>query len=132
MKVTELIKQSEGRRLEFKAKLPAVSDIAKTIVAFANDAGGEMFIGIRNEPRELVGVKEDTLIRLEEQISNIIHDHCYPVIIPDISVHTIEGAHLIRVQVYRGSNLPYFLKEKGKTKGTYIRVGSTAGVTAGA
>ena len=125
MKVTELIKQSEGRRLEFKAKLPAVSDIAKTIVAFANDAGGELFIGIRDEPRELVGIKEDSLIRLEEQISNIIHDHCYPVIIPDISVHTIEGAYLIRVQVYRGSNLPYFLKEKGKTKGTYIRVGST-------
>jgi ATP-dependent DNA helicase RecG len=125
MKITELIIQPEGRRLEFKAKLPAVSDIAKTIVAFANDAGGELFIGIRNEPRELVGVKEDSLIRLEEQISNIIHDHCYPVIIPDISLQTIEGAHLIRVQVYRGSNLPYFLKEKGKTKGTYIRVGST-------
>lgn len=74
MKIAELIKQPEGRRHEFKAKLPAVSDIAKTIVAFANDAGGELFIGIRNEPRELVGVKEDTLIRLEEQISNIIHD----------------------------------------------------------
>jgi len=125
MKITELIIQPEGRRLEFKAKLPAVSDIARTIVAFANDAGGELFIGIRNEPRELVGVKEDSLIKLEKQISNIIHDHCYPVIIPDISIHTIEGAHLIRVQVYRGSNLPYFLREKGKKKGTYVRVGST-------
>jgi ATP-dependent DNA helicase RecG len=68
MKITELIIQPEGRRLEFKAKMPAISDIAKTIVAFANDAGGELFIGIRNEPRELVGVKEDSLIRLEEQI----------------------------------------------------------------
>jgi predicted HTH transcriptional regulator len=29
------------------------------------------------------------------------------------------------VQVYRGSNLPYYFKEKGKNKGTYIRVGST-------
>jgi ATP-dependent DNA helicase RecG len=125
MKIAELIKQPEGRRLEFKAKMPAVTDIAKTIVAFANDAGGELFIGIRNEPRELVGVKEDSLIKLEEQISNIIHDHCWPVIIPDISFHTIEDDHLIRIQIYRGSNLPYFLKEKGKTKGTYIRVGST-------
>jgi ATP-dependent DNA helicase RecG len=125
MKIAELIKQPEGRRLEFKAKMPAVADIAKTIVAFANDAGGELFIGIRNEPRELVGVKEDSLIKLEEQISNIIHDHCWPVIIPDISFHTIEDDHLIRIQIYRGSNLPYFLKEKGKTKGTYIRVGST-------
>ena len=38
MKIAELIKQPEGRRLEFKAKMPAVADIAKTIVAFANDA----------------------------------------------------------------------------------------------
>jgi len=38
MKIAELIKQHEGRRLEFKAKMPAVADIAKTIVAFANDA----------------------------------------------------------------------------------------------
>lgn len=31
--------------------------LPKTIVAFANDAGGELFIGIRNEPREVVGVR---------------------------------------------------------------------------
>ena len=125
MKIAELIKQPEGRRLEFKAKLPSPSDIAKTIVAFANDAGGELILGVRNEPRELVGLKEDLLIKTEEHISNIIHDHCYPLIIPDISFLTIDGAHLIKVQVYRGSNVPYYLKEYGKTKGTYIRVGST-------
>ena len=34
MKIAELIKQPEGRRLEFKAKMPAVADIAKTIVAY--------------------------------------------------------------------------------------------------
>ena len=48
MKISELIIQPEGRRLEFKAKLPAVSDITKTIVAFANDAGAGLSIGIRN------------------------------------------------------------------------------------
>ena len=38
MKITELIYQPEGRRLEFKESLPTVADLAKTIVAFANDA----------------------------------------------------------------------------------------------
>jgi predicted HTH transcriptional regulator len=125
MKITELMRQPEGRRLEFKVKLPSPSDIAKTIVAFANDAGGELILGVRNEPRELVGLKEDLLIKTEEHISRIVHDYCYPVIIPDISFLTVDGAHLIKVQVYKGSNLPYYLKESGKTKGTYIRVGST-------
>ena len=50
-----IIRQPEGRRLEFKETLPTSADLAKTFVAFANDAGGELFIGIRNEPREVVG-----------------------------------------------------------------------------
>ena len=125
MKITELIHQPEGRRIEFKESLPTVADLAKTIVAFANDAGGELFIGITNEPREITGIAEDDVMTLEEQISNLIHDHCHPVIIPEISFHGIEGKRFIKVQIYRGSNLPYYLKSKGKVAGTYIRVGST-------
>ncbi|WP_076792239.1 RNA-binding domain-containing protein [Chlorobium sp. KB01] len=125
MKITELIQQPEGRRVEFKETLPTVSDLAKTIVAFANDAGGDLFIGIKNEPREITGISEDEVMLLEEQISNLIHDHCYPVIIPEISFHGMEGRRFIKVRIYRGSNLPYYLKSKGKQAGTYIRVGSS-------
>jgi predicted HTH transcriptional regulator len=125
MKITELIHQPEGRRIEVKESLPTVSDLAKTIVAFANDAGGELFIGIKNEPREITGIAEDEVMALEEQISNLIHAYCYPIIIPEISFHGIEGRRFIKVQIYRGSNLPYYLKSKGKVAGTYIRVGST-------
>ena len=73
MKINELIKQPEGRRLEFKESLPTSADLTKAIVAFANDAGGELLIGIKNEPRELVGIPENELMQLEEQISNLIH-----------------------------------------------------------
>lgn len=48
MSINELINQSEGRRLEFKGELPTNSDLAKTVVAFANDAGGEIYIGIND------------------------------------------------------------------------------------
>ena len=123
--IRELIHQPEGRRVEFKESLPTVSDLAKTIVAFANDAGGDLFIGIKNEPREITGIAEDDVMALKEQISNLIHDHCYPVIIPDISFHGIDGNRFIKVQIYRGSNLPYYLRSKGKLAGTYIRVGSS-------
>lgn len=125
MKINDIIQQPEGRRLEFKQRLPAVADLAKTIVAFANDAGGELFIGIRNEPREVTGIPEDNLFKLEEKISNLIHDSCYPVIVPDISFHGDTGARFIRVKIFRGSNFPYYLKKKGKAAGTFIRVGST-------
>lgn len=56
MKITEFIERAEGRRLEYKQEMPVVFDLAKTIVAFANDAGGDLYIGVSNNPRELVGI----------------------------------------------------------------------------
>lgn len=125
MTLSEIIWQPEGRRLEFKESLPKVSELAKTIVAFANDAGGELYLGVSNQPRKLTGLPEDDLLKLEEQISNLIFEHCSPVILPEIIFLTSENKHLIRIKIHRGNNLPYFLKKKGKLEGTYIRVGST-------
>jgi len=124
MKIDELIKQPEGRRLEFKETLPSKSDLCKTIVAFANDAGGELFIGIKNQPREVIGVPEEQLLEIEEKISNIVHDNCYPLIVPEIFFVNYEGKHIVVVKVFKGSNPPYYIKNKGREEGTYIRAGS--------
>ena len=124
MNIKDIIKQPEGRRLEFKEVLPEKADLAKTIIAFANDAGGELFIGIKNDPREITGIPEEDLMPIEEQVSNIVFDRCYPTILPEITFLTDENKHIIRVTIYRGSMPPYYLKDKGKLKGTFIRVGS--------
>lgn len=125
MNLKETIQQPEGRRLEFKVELPAKADLAKTIVAFSNDAGGVLYIGVQNEPRVIIGVDEDQLMSIEEQVSNLIFDNCSPVILPEISFVNIDGLYLVKVEISRGNNLPYFLKSKGRKEGTYIRVGSS-------
>jgi predicted HTH transcriptional regulator len=125
MKIDELLQLTEGRRLEFKITLPSKSDLAKTVIAFANDAGGHIYIGVQDNPRSIAGLPEDELVELEEQISNIIFTRCYPTILPDISFLTIEEKHLIKITVHRGSMPPYYLKDSGKSEGTYIRIGST-------
>lgn len=125
IKLAEILKQPEGRRFEFKASLPTSSELAKTIVAFANDAGGEFFLGIQDNPREVVGLEEESLIGLEEKISSIIHDQCAPAILPEILFLNFEGKHLIVTKIHKGSTPPYHLKNKGVESGTYIRVGST-------
>jgi len=124
MKIEEIIKQPEARRLEFKETLPSRADLCKTVVAFANDAGGELFIGIKNQPRDVIGVPEEQLLEIEEKISNIIHDNCYPLILPEIFFVNYEGKHIVVVKVFKGSNPPYYLKNKGREEGTYIRAGS--------
>ena len=72
MNIKEIIRQTEGRRLEFKEVLPEHADLANTIIAFANDAGGELYLGIRNNPREITGLPEEDLMKIEEHVSNII------------------------------------------------------------
>ena len=114
MKIGELIYQPEGRRLEFKESIPVVADLARTIVAFANDAGGDLYIGIKNDPRELTGIPEDDLFKMEEQISNIIHDHCYPIIIPEISFQSIDEKHFYIYKFIVGAIYPTILSRKGK------------------
>lgn len=125
MNIKDILTQPEGRRLEFKAELPENSDLAKTVVAFANDAGGDLFIGIADNPRAVVGVEEDKLMAIEEKISNLIFDRCYPAILPEVKFISQNNKHLIQVTIFRGSTPPYYLKDKGKLQGTYIRVGST-------
>ncbi|MDR3266424.1 MAG: putative DNA binding domain-containing protein [Tannerella sp.] len=125
MHIKEVIKQPEGRRLEFKEDLPEKSDLAKTIIAFANDAGGNLYIGINDNPREIAGLPEDRLVALENQISNIIFDRCYPVILPNITFLTENDRHIIKITIYPGNTPPYYLKDKDKLHGTYIRVGSS-------
>ncbi len=124
-KLLEILKQPEGRKLEFKEILPAKANLAKTIISFANDAGGELYIGIKDKPREITGLNEDDLIELEEKISNIVYDNCSPVILPEISFLFNNDKHIIKIQIYKGSNPPYYLKNKNIEEGTYIRVGSS-------
>ena len=118
------IKKGENKRLEFKEKLPSNEAIAKTVVAFSNTAGGKLIIGVSDD-KKIVGVDEDKVFKYEEKIASIISDLCYPLILPEIYAQNIEGKVVLVVEIFRGSMLPYYLKNRGKFKGTFIRVGST-------
>lgn len=124
MKIFDLLSQPEGRRLEFKSTLPINADLAKTVVAFANDAGGEIYIGIDDKSRDVVGIDDNEYPQMEEHVLNLIYDRCYPAILPEISLFRIKEKAVVRVKVYRGSQPPYYLKNEGKKRGTYIRIGS--------
>lgn len=99
--------------------------LAKTIVAFANDAGGDIYVGISNSPREMKGIPESELLKTEERVTSIIHDHCAPLIVPDFTIYAEDGLYFLRIQIHRGSDFPYHLSSKGIKTGTYIRIGSS-------
>lgn len=123
MNVTELLRQDEGKTFEIKRDLSSPTRIIKTIIAFANTAGGTLVIGIEDKNKHLVGVKNP--LDCEERIASILFDNIEPKIIPDIETIAWRDTYLIKIEVFPSMTRPHFYKKVGLSKGTYIRVGST-------
>lgn len=117
------IQQGESTTLEFKQQLPQGEQLAKTLIAFANTSGGKLIMGV-NDDRKIVGIKRDEF-ELMEQITSIAQENCLPTLLLSISLETLENKTLVIVQVHRGSQLPYYLKSKGRERGTYVRIGAS-------
>ena len=125
MTIEEVI-GAESKNMEFKEILPKNSEkYVKTIISFANTQGGKMIIGIADNTRQIVGIDKSTLFQQMDQISNAVADSCQPQIVPDIEPYTIDGKTVIIITVSPLPHRPYYLKSKGKEKGTYIRVAGT-------
>jgi len=124
MNIHEKLRQPESRKLEFKREIPAkLTDLMKTIAAFANGAGGELIIGVSDKDRTITGVSDPLM--LEERIANAVHDSIEPMISPYISVLNVQGKELLIIRILPGSSKPCFIKSMGLEKGVYIRIGST-------
>lgn len=98
----------------------------KTVVAFANTQGGRLVIGFDDKTHRAVGVDSNSLFPIMDALANAISDSCEPQIIPDIEPQTVDGKTVIVITVEAGKNRPYYIKSKGKEKGTYIRVAGTS------
>jgi len=119
------IQRGEGKSLEFKEELPTSNTLTKTIIAFSNTGGGKLIIGINNQG-EVIGLKPGIdILELQDKVASIIYDICYPNILPEIYTTMINDALVLVIEVHRGNLLPYYLKNKGKDDGVYIRVGAT-------
>ncbi|NBH36256.1 ATP-binding protein [Clostridiaceae bacterium] len=71
--------------MEFKVEIPKKSEkYIKSIIAFANTAGGKIIIGVDDESHKIIGVDKDEVFKMMDNITNTISDMCYPQIFPNI------------------------------------------------
>lgn len=120
--VEELLKQNEGKSLEFKENADSLDRIVRAAIAFANTAGGIILIGVRDQTRELVGL-QDPLLE-EGRIANALAHLVEPLLIPDMEIVSYHNKELLLIRVAHQGG-PFFIKKLGKDKGTYVRLGST-------
>jgi ATP-dependent DNA helicase RecG len=118
------IKSGEGRKLEFKVLFTSPAKIAQTAIAFANGAGGEIIFGVA-DGGGITGLHPDGILQLIDQLSNLIYENCYPLIMVEITIKYIDTKAILVMEVFPGGDKPYYLKKPGKANGVFIRVGAS-------
>ena len=121
MTFAEILTSPEGKTLGFKRDTSALKQIMRTIVAFANTAGGIIVIG-RDDNGDIVGVEDP--LQVEEQLTNSIADSITPMLLPDIEILSVSGKSLLCIRVAHWFG-PFFLKSEGRAHGVYVRLGSS-------
>ncbi len=123
MKFAHLLQSQEGKRLEFKRDISSPANLMKTLVAFANTAGGIMLIGIEDD-HTVIGIPENPLDE-EERLSSMIADSIAPRLIPNIELIPHKKLTLIAIEVFPSQLRPHYLTQKGEQQGVFVRLGST-------
>lgn len=114
----------ENNNTEFKREF--VDEVKKTVIAFANTAGGKIYIGV-DDDRSAVGVSDPDDVMLK--CSNAIRDAIRPDItmFVNYSVETIANKQVVVIDVQRGTSIPYYLESKGiRPVGVYVRQGASS------
>ena len=123
MRVEELLRAAEGKQLEFKRDLSSPLPVLRTLVAFANTAGGRLVIGVSDRSRDVVGV--DDPLAMEERLMSLVADRITPRLLPEVEFVSWRSTQLLVVEVHLAANRPYCLASEGPERGVYVRLGST-------
>ncbi|MCI1746879.1 MAG: putative DNA binding domain-containing protein [Acidipropionibacterium sp.] len=113
----------EGKTLEFKRDLSSPTKPLRTIVAFANSAGGRLVIGV-NDDGTVAGVADP--LAEEERITSLIADRISPQLVPAIDLVTLGDSTVLVVDVPLSTRRPHYMADQGSEAGVYVRLGSSS------
>jgi ATP-dependent DNA helicase RecG len=121
--ITELLAEREGTRLDFKQDLSSMGRVLETVCSFLNTAGGTLVVGVEDRTRAPLGV--ESVEKQEEALANAVSSAIEPQPTVQLEIVTHEGRDLLLLRAAYAAG-PFFIKRKGKQRGTYIRIGSNS------
>jgi len=119
-----LIETGENLTIEFKREY--TEEIKKSIIAFANTAGGTLFIGV-NDDKTIAGINnpDETLLKVTNAVRSAVKPDL--TLFVDCRVEKAGESQIIIINVQRGTACPYYLAGKGiRPEGVYIRQGASS------
>lgn len=126
--MTEKLPAHENVRVAFSDGWTRTAQ--KTLIAFANTLGGDLYLGL-NEEGTATGLSKKDAQRISRALHTFCAEETEPVMLDLVStkVTAVHGGYLLRTTVLPGEDRPYALKGQRYTGGAYVRDGS-ATVTA--
>ncbi|MFC1224770.1 helix-turn-helix domain-containing protein [Pedobacter sp. BG31] len=117
--IKNLILQGEGVMLDFKKTITSTEKIAKSLVAFANNRGGKLLIGIADNG-SIKGVKSEE----EEKymILTAAHQFCKPAIEPHFEEIYVDDKLVLVVEIPESDTKPHYALDHQKKWWAYIRI----------
>jgi predicted HTH transcriptional regulator len=123
MDLNVLLASPEGKTLEFKRDISSPEGIIRSVVAFANTAGGTIIIGVEDRTRRVRGIADPVLVA--EQAANLISTLVAPRVVPEIEVCPWRKTHLVTITVHPAWTGPHHFTRLGPKEGVFVRVGAS-------
>ena len=119
MNIKKQIFEGEGVSLDFKKTISSCEKIARTMVSFANNKGGRLFIGVADDGT-IKGVKSEDEERY--MITRAAHFFCKPALEPIFEEIYVDDKLVLVVDTPESTMKPHYsLAEDGKWW-VYVRV----------
>lgn len=112
MNIKRVILAGENVNIDFKKTISNCEKIAKTLVAFANNKGGKLLIGVADDGT-IKGVKAEE----EEKymINKAAHQFCKPALEPNFEEYIVDDKLVLVAEIPRSDIKPHYaLDEQGK------------------
>lgn len=117
--IASLIEEGEHEHQDFKFAISDARKIARSLSAFANNDGGRLLIGVKDNGA-IAGVRNEEDIYLVEQAAEM---YCVPPQQLRVTAFKTEGGHtVVRVEIDRGPARPVQVKEAEGHLRAYYRV----------
>lgn len=119
MNIRQLILQGENVKLDFKKTISNAQKIAKTLVAFANNSGGKLLIGVADNG-SISGVKAED----EEKymINKAAHQYCRPALDPKFEEIYVDDKLILIVEIEKSNLKPHYALDENNKWWVYYRI----------
>ena len=115
--IQKLISEGEHEHQDFKYQISDAKKIARSISAFANNSGGRLLIGVKDNGK-IAGVSSDEEIYMIEQAAQM---YCRPPQQVECTVYKVEGKPVLKVDISEADEKPVKAPDENGRWRTYYR-----------